>query len=107
GAGAGRYLGEMTRHNETKALGLRGLYIEAQRRNDAAAARHAAEEAAKISPAVAWAGQAMLDYRCAAGDWAGALEALDHMKPSLEKSDYRRKRAVLLLARAQALEDTD
>jgi HemY protein len=98
---------EMTRRNETKLLGLRGLYIEAQRRNDGAAARHAAEEAARISPAVAWAGQAVLDYRCATGDWAGALEALDQMKPSLEKPDYRRKRAVLLVARAQALEDID
>ncbi|HEY3222447.1 MAG TPA: heme biosynthesis HemY N-terminal domain-containing protein [Pseudolabrys sp.] len=98
---------EMTRRNETKLLGLRGLYIEAQRRNDGAAARHAAEEAARISPAVAWAGQAVLDYRCATGDWAGALEALDQMKSSLEKPDYRRKRAVLLVARAQALEDID
>ena len=98
---------EMTRRNETKLLGLRGLYIEAQRRNDGAAARHAAEEAARISPAVGWAGQAVLDYRCATGDWAGALEALDQMKSSLEKPDYRRKRAVLLVARAQALEDID
>ena len=104
---AERAFREMSRRNETKLLGLRGLYIEAQRRNDGAAARHAAEEAARISPAVAWAGQAVLDYRCTAGDWAGALEALDQMKPSLEKSDYRRKRAVLLVARAQALEDSD
>jgi HemY protein len=104
---AERAFREMTRRNETKLLGLRGLYIEAQRRNDGAAARHAAEEAARISPAVAWAGQAVLDYRCATGDWAGALEALDQMKPSVEKPDYRRKRAVLLVARAQALEDID
>jgi len=104
---AERAFREMTRRNETKLLGLRGLYIEAQRRNDGAAARHAAEEAARISPAVGWAGQAVLDYRCATGDWAGALEALDQMKPSLEKPDYRRKRAVLLVARAQALEDID
>jgi HemY protein len=104
---AERAFREMTRRNETKLLGLRGLYIEAQRRNDGAAARHAAEEAARISPAVAWAGQAVLDYRCATGDWAGALEALDQMKSSLEKPDYRRKRAVLLVARAQALEDID
>jgi HemY protein len=48
-----------------------------------------------------------LDYRCAAKDWSGALDALDHMKSALEKPDYRRKRAVLLVARAQALEDID
>jgi HemY protein len=104
---AERAFREMARRDETKLLGLRGLYIEAQRRNDADAARLAAEEAAKVRPAVAWAGQAVLDYRCAASDWTGALDALDHMKAALEKPDYRRKRAVLLVARAQALEDLD
>ena len=104
---AERAFREMTRRDETKLLGLRGLYIEAQRRNDAAAARLAVEEAAKLRPAAAWAGQAVLDYRCAASDWAGALDALDQMKAALGKPDYRRKRAVLLVARAQALEDMD
>jgi HemY protein len=97
----------MTTRDDTRALGLRGLYIEAQRRNDVETARHAAEEAAKLRPPVAWAGQAVLEYRCGAADWAGALDALDHMKGALAKPDYRRKRAVLLAARAQALEDTD
>ncbi len=97
----------MTRRDDTKLLGLRGLYIEAQRRDDPHAARLAAEEAAKAQPSLAWAGQAVLDYRCAAADWAGALESLDAMKSALEKADYRRKRAVLLTARAQALEDID
>jgi HemY protein len=66
-----------------------------------------AEEAAKLRPPVAWAGQAVLEYRCAAADWAGALDALDSMKGALAKPDYQRKRAVLLAARAQELEDTD
>jgi HemY protein len=104
---AERAFREMARREDTKLLGLRGLYIEAKRRNDSDAARLVAEEAAKVSPAVGWAGQAVLDYRCAAGDWAGALDALDQMKGALEKPDYRRKRAVLLVARAQALEDID
>src|SRR5215813_2283465 len=98
---------EMARREDTKLLGLRGLYIEAQRRNDSNAARIVAEEAAKVSPAVGWAGQAVLDYCCAAGDWTGALHALDQMRGALEKADHRRKRAVLLAARAQALEDID
>ena len=105
--GAERAFREMTRRDDTKLLGLRGLYIEAQRRDDAHAARLAVEEAAKASPAPAWAGQAALDYRCAAADWSGALDALDHMKSALEKADYRRKRAVLLTARALALEELD
>ena len=49
----------------------------------------------------------MLDDRCAAADWAGALDALDAMKGALEKPDYRRKRAVLLTARALALDEID
>lgn len=105
--GAERAFHEMTRHEQTKLLGLRGLYIEAQRRNDGAAARRVAEEAAKAAPALAWAGQAVLDDRCAATDWEGALAALDHMKGALDKGEYRRKRAVLLAARALALQDID
>jgi HemY protein len=104
---AERAFREMTTRDDTRLLGLRGLYIEAHRRNDANAARLAAEEAAQIRPAAAWAGEAVLEYRCAASDWAGAIEALDAMKPALEKADYRRKRAVLLTARAQALQDID
>ncbi|HEY1310550.1 MAG TPA: heme biosynthesis HemY N-terminal domain-containing protein [Pseudolabrys sp.] len=97
----------MTKRDDTKLLGLRGLYIEAQRRDDQQAARQAAEEAGKVRPAPAWAGQAVLDYRCAAADWAGALDALDHMKGALEKAPYRRQRAVLLTARALALQEID
>ena len=105
--GAERAFREMTKRDDTKLLGLRGLYIEAQRRDDAQAARLAAEEAGKARPSPAWAGQAVLDYRCAAADWAGALAALDAMKSALEKADYRRQRAVLLTARALALEEID
>ena len=105
--GAERAFHEMARHEHTRLLGLRGLYIEAQRRNDGAAARRVAEEAAKAAPELTWAGQAVLDDRCAATDWSGALDALDHMKAALDKTDYRRKRAVLLTARALALQDID
>lgn len=97
----------MAERDDTKLFGLRGLYIEAQRRDDAATARAVAERAAKISPGLGWAGQAVLDNRCAAADWSGALAALDHMKGALEKPEYRRKRAVLLTARAHALNETD
>lgn len=106
-AGAERAFREMTRREETELLGLRGLYIEAQRSSDAPAARRVAEEAVKIAPALGWAGQAVLDDRCAASDWEGALSALEHTKGALEKPEYRRKRAVLLTARALALNDID
>ena len=104
---AERAFRDMSARDDTKLLGLRGLYIEAQRRNDLNGARLAAEEAAKTQPGVVWAGLALLEYRCATRDWSGALDALDHMKSALEKQDYRRKRAVLLVARAQVLEGAD
>lgn len=106
-AGAERAFHEMTRHDHTRLLGLRGLYIEAQRRNDAVTARRVAEQAAEADPELAWAGQAVLDDRCASGDWGGALKALDATRSALDKNEYRRKRAVLLTAQALSLEDKD
>ncbi len=55
-AAAERAFRDMTKRDDTKLLGLRGLYIEAQRRNDPHGARLAAEEAAKSAPGLAWAG---------------------------------------------------
>src|SRR5665213_1788247 len=52
-SGAEQVFRAMTRRDDTKLLGLRGLYIEAQRRDDPQAARLAAEEAGKASPALA------------------------------------------------------
>ncbi len=106
-AGAEKAFRAMVWRDDTKLLGLRGLYIEAQRRNDLNAARRFAEQAAEAAPGTGWAGQAALDFRCMAGDWAGALEALEAMKSALDKPVYRRQRAVLLTARALALEDSD
>jgi HemY protein len=94
---------------QTKLLGLRGLFIEAQRRDDLAGARAYAEEAAKIAPSLPWAGNAVLQIRCATGDWAGALDMLERNRASgaLDRTSYRRQRAVLLTARALAAEDGD
>jgi HemY protein len=106
---AERAFAEMARRTDTKLLGLRGLFVEAQRRDDMTAARAYAEEAAKISPSPGWAGQAVLEFRSAAGDWAGALAALDKNMRSglLDRPAYRRQRAVLLTARALGIEETD
>jgi HemY protein len=92
----------MAARADTKILGLRGLFVEAQRNDDMAAAQAYAEEAAKTAPALTWAGRAVLEFRCAAGDWTGALEALErNVKHGLvDKPLYRRQRAVLTTARA-------
>lgn len=99
----------MTERAETKLFGLHGLFIEAQRRNDAAAARAFAEDAAKASPSLVWAGQAALEFRCLDGDWSGALEALERNRRGgiVDKDTFNRQRAVLLTARALAVPDDD
>ncbi len=106
-ASAERAFHKMTQRDETKLLGLRGLYMEARRRNDASFARRAAEQAAKAAPSLPWAGQAVLDDRCMASDWSGALAALENMKAALNKNIYWRRRAVLLTAQAIASEECD
>src|SRR3954470_4239284 len=99
----------MTERDDTKLLGLRGLFIEAQRRKDITAARAYAEEAANASPALGWAGQAALEFRCASGDWSAALSALDRNSRYglIDKAEYKRQRAVLLTAQALAAEETE
>ena len=108
-ASAEKIFTSMTARPELKLLGLHGLFIEARRRGDIAAARTLADEAVKVSPAPQWAGGAVLEFRCASGDWSGALAALDNNYQSglVNRSAYRRQRAVLLTARAEALTEQD
>jgi HemY protein len=100
---------QMAGRDDTKLLGLHGLFIEARRRGDPAAALLYAEEAAKQASIPPWAGQAVLEFRCVASDWSGALERLErnHKGGLVDKTEYRRQRAVLLTAQALALEDGD
>src|SRR6202166_3611539 len=99
----------MAEREDTRLLGLRGLFIEAQRADDAVAAVGIAEEALKLAPASTWASQAVLGFRCARGDWAGALTILDNNLESglIDKAGWRRQRGVLLTARALELETVD
>lgn len=94
---------------ETRPLGLRGLYVEARRRSDAAAARVFAEEAAGADPSLAWAGEALLEFQSRAGDWDGALSVLERQiaAKAIDKKSGKKRRAVLLTAQALALEETD
>ena len=108
-AGAAHSFERMAGRNDTRLLGLHGLFVEARRRNDPAAALLHAEEAAKQASVPGWAGHALLEFRCIAGDWSGALQRLDHNIKSklLEKGIYQRQRAVLLTAQAVAVQDGD
>ena len=99
----------MAEREDTRLLGLRGLFIEAQRADDPVTAVMVAEEALKLSPSSTWASHAVLGFRCARGDWDGALKILDNDLESglLDKAAYRRRRGVLLTARALELEKVD
>jgi HemY protein len=108
-AGAKAAFSTMAEREDTRLLGLRGLFIEAQRADDAVAAVLIAEEALKLSPSSTWASHAVLGFRCAQGDWNGALKILDNDLESglIDKANYRRRRGVLLTARALELEKVD
>jgi HemY protein len=107
--GAQRAFRAMAERKDTRLLGLRGLFIEAQRADDPFAATAIAEEALKLSPGSTWASQAVLGFRCAKADWTGALAILDNNLASglVDKAAWRRQRGVLLTARALELENLD
>jgi HemY protein len=107
--GAQRAFRAMAEREDTRLLGLRGLFIEAQRADDPVAAVMIAEEALKLAPASTWASHAVLGFRCARADWSGALTILDNNLASglIDKVAYKRQRGVLLTARALELENAD
>jgi HemY protein len=87
---------------ETRVLGLRGLFVEARRRGDMAAARAFADDAVRRSPSLAWANDALLDFHTAAGDWQAARTAVERRAALrlADKAEAKRQRAVLLAAEA-------
>ena len=99
---------EMLKHPETRALGLRGLHIEAQRRGDPEAAYAYAEEALKVAT-LSWAGQAVLEHRAQRGDWAGALAAVERNTGGrlVDRGTARRQRAILGTALAGEIAERD
>ena len=107
--GAHRAFYAMAEREDTRLLGLRGLFIEAQRNDDPLQAVAAAEEALKVTPQAAWASHAVLGFRCAQSDWTGALAIVErnYSSGAIDKAQYRRQRAVLLTARAVELETGD
>lgn len=107
--GAQRAFHALAERKDTRLLGLRGLFIEAQRRDDLMSAVALAEEALKVAPAAAWASHAVLGFRCSRGDWDGALKILETDQASglIDPVAYKRQRGVLLTARALDLETKD
>ena len=94
---------------DTEQLGLRGLFLEAEREGEQEAARQFAERAMTLNPALGWPVEALFDIQCRNGDWAGALATLAVAKRHhhVERAVADRRRAVLLTAQAQVLEETN
>ncbi|MEP3523969.1 MAG: heme biosynthesis HemY N-terminal domain-containing protein [Hyphomicrobiales bacterium] len=94
---------------ETKILGLRGLYMEAEATGQKEAARLLVEQAVTEQPGLEWSGKALLSMQAADGDWDGALITLDQNADAklYDKKEAKRLRAVLLTASALQLETSN
>ena len=94
---------------DTEALGLRGLFLEAEKEGEKEAARQFAERAVKLNPKLSWPVDALFDIQCRSSDWDGALETLAVARKHghIEKPAADRRRAVLLAGQAQDAEDND
>ncbi len=108
-ATAKRIFETMLDDDETRLMGLHGLFLEARRENRIDAAEQFAAGAVEIKPALPWAAEALFELQCRKGDWAGALNTLASMRQNklVDRKTADRRRAVLLTAQAQAIEMTD
>ncbi len=99
----------MLEGDETRVLGLRGLYVEARRLGNRDAARSYATEAARLAPSASWAADAVLEGQCADGDWRAALATVERRSALglVEPATAKRQRAVLLTADALARGEQD
>ncbi|XSG81684.1 MAG: heme biosynthesis protein HemY [Methyloligella sp. ZOD6] len=106
---ARRAFESMLDNPETELLGLRGLFLEAKRRNDPEAARHFVEQAAERNPKLAWSVNALFDLQARSGDWDDALQtlAIARKNDHIDAHDALRRRAVLLAAEAEELESVE
>jgi HemY protein len=94
---------------ETEQLGLRGLFLEAEREGEREAAQQFAERAVRLNPKLGWPLDALFELQCKDQDWTSALEtlAIARRHGHIDRAVADRRRAVLLTARAQELEELD
>ncbi len=92
---------------DTEQLGLRGLFLEAEREGETEAARQFAERALKLNARLGWPVEALFEMQCKDGDWDAGLQTLAAGRRSgqMDKAIADRRRAILLTAKAQEIED--
>ncbi len=100
---------QMSRADDTKLLGLRGLFNEARREKNIEAARQIAKDALKENPGVSWASNAMLVSYAADKDWPAVLLLLENQRVAklIDKKTANAKKAVALTAQALEAENKD
>ncbi len=101
-AAARRAFEAMLEKPETELLGVRGLFLEAKRSDNEAAARALAAQAVERDPKLAWGVNALFDIQARSGDWDGALDtlAIARQNGHVDADTSNRRRAVLLTAEA-------
>lgn len=99
----------MAEDPETRLLGLRGQFLEAERVGDHEAARQIAERASGVAPNAEWAAAPTLAARIARGEHDAALTLLEAQRGArmIDKAAAERRKAVILAAKALALDGSD
>lgn len=103
---AARYFTAMLDRAETEFLGLRGLIMQALRRQDEAAALKMAERAHRLRPKTPWVVSSLFELQARAGRWAAADETLAEASKckALPAPASRHHRSVLYLERSREAE---
>jgi HemY protein len=98
----------MLQDPQTRLLGLRGLYVEALRANDAENAAAYAEAAARMKADLPWASAALLITQARENKWDSVLDTIKTRQRHrmIDRTEARRLRAVVLTAKAKTLLET-
>lgn len=93
---------DMLSHEDTEFLGLRGLMVQAVRKNDSATALGLARRAFEINPDAGWVLSNLIELESGAGNWQGAEKAVESAVRSrrLSRAEGLRKRALFSYQRA-------
>lgn len=93
---------------QQKVLGLEGLYYMARAAQDTQAAGSHALHVLEMAPRTLWALDGMMTLAVQIGDWSSAHDWLRRWsRAGVKRADVKRRRAVLLMAEAQALLASD
>jgi HemY protein len=105
-AAARRLQAEMLERPETAVLALRGLYAEALRAGDEAAALALAERARRLRPQLPWAVEGVLELQIRAGRWTEARDTLADAahRRIVPPERARRHRSAILVELSRAAE---